>query len=291
MGIETEPAVDPNLYRPSGEILPPLLRNRGTGETSSKQDKDNTDDRQKSPEHRESVANRNAVFTSEELQNQLWRASVAMIDIQKQLYRGEESYHEETHSWGNLFRGFDDAIGAMQPEQASGGGFTGRRLHADSRWFSGSCPSVGRTKKPTPPIMATKAAPVTAVTPTSTLSSSAHSTKPVNQTQNEPPSEPINDNKDTIADKVSSAPPDTATNAQAVPASSQDTPAENSTKAQNETETPKKMEIDVPTKKEAPPDAPATEEKKTAATPTTKEPAKTEGSGRRTKRKRKSVDA
>jgi hypothetical protein len=87
------------------------------------------------------------------LEDLLVKTTVAMVDIQKQVYRGEETYYEDTHAHGNIFRGWDAYVdskdlgaihGTSAPPQTS------RRVPGDSRWFSGSCRSVSRSNRPAP---------------------------------------------------------------------------------------------------------------------------------------------
>lgn len=99
-------------------------------------------------------ATTNRIFAVEELEERIWRAKSAMEDIQKQLQRGEESYHEETSGHGNLYRGWDAFIdakdvgsGTSTPQSV---GMSSRRIPVDYRWFSGSCGSIGRLARPAP---------------------------------------------------------------------------------------------------------------------------------------------
>lgn len=136
--------------RPSGEVLPFVLRkayneriDQVSGDESCKM---------KLPSHPQvDKADQNQVFSVEELEQKMLQASSVMMEIQKQLYRGEEVYFEETQTHGNLFRGWDTFIdlkdvgihaGAGAAPQPGGGA---RRTPVDNRWFSGSCTSVPRT--------------------------------------------------------------------------------------------------------------------------------------------------
>lgn len=101
----------------------------------------------------EQLANR--VFTAKELEERIWMTTNAMVDIQRQLYRGEEVYYEDTHNHGNIYRGWDafvDAkdVGGSNAASSSIGQPTSRRVPADSRWFSSSCRSISRMNRPTP---------------------------------------------------------------------------------------------------------------------------------------------
>lgn len=88
----------------------------------------------------------------------LRRTSQALMEIQKQIQRGEETYYEETQAYYNssLFRGFDTIIDARAINLNShsngmpGGGNSNnsqsgpRRMPADFRWFSSSFTSIPR---------------------------------------------------------------------------------------------------------------------------------------------------
>ena len=47
------------------------------------------------------------VFTEAELKTKLVKANTALIELQKQLWKGEELYFQETDGHGNLYRGWD----------------------------------------------------------------------------------------------------------------------------------------------------------------------------------------
>lgn len=98
--------------------------------------------------------NRSRVFTTTELEKKLSRANAALLDIQKQLVRGEEIYYHDTEQHGNMHKGWDvfidgalnhlgidqyidskeDDISVIQNSSAPT-----RRLNSDHRWFSSSC--------------------------------------------------------------------------------------------------------------------------------------------------------
>lgn len=97
---------------------------------------------------------RSRVFTTTELEKKLSRANAALLDIQKQLVRGEEIYYHDTEQHGNMHKGWDafidgalnhlgidqyidskeDDMSVIQNSSAPT-----RRLNADHRWFSSSC--------------------------------------------------------------------------------------------------------------------------------------------------------
>jgi len=71
--------------------------------------------------------NRSHVFTASELEMKLVKANEALADIQKQLYRGEELYFQETDGHGNLYKGWDAFIDSKADHlgiEASGFGAT-----------------------------------------------------------------------------------------------------------------------------------------------------------------------
>ncbi len=99
----------------------------------------------------------NRVFTASELEERIMKTTAAMFDIQRQLYRGEEIYYEDTYSHGSIYKGWDAFVDSASVS-GSGGTQTSsnRRVPVDSRWFSTSCGSVSRTKPPTtfpPPLI------------------------------------------------------------------------------------------------------------------------------------------
>jgi Histone acetyltransferase subunit NuA4 len=105
----------------------------------------------------EAAETNNRIFKAQELEDCIWKTTVAMVDIQRQIHRGEETYYEETYAHGNLFRGWDafvDAkdvgLGGNGSSSVPPGGGANRRVPADARWFSGSCRSVSRNSRPTP---------------------------------------------------------------------------------------------------------------------------------------------
>ena len=75
------------------------------------------------------------VFTSHLLETLLMKSEVALVEVQKQIYRGEEAYYEETFSHGNVFKGWEGYLDAKE-SSASGSGGTGTG--------GGSGPRMGR---------------------------------------------------------------------------------------------------------------------------------------------------
>ena len=108
-------------------------------------------DQESTRDERNELSNR--VFTTTELEKRIWKTTTAMFDIQRQLYRGEEIYYEDTYSHGSIYKGWDALVDMkdLGNTSASGSGGTqtsNRRLPVDSRWFSTSCSSISRTKPP-----------------------------------------------------------------------------------------------------------------------------------------------
>jgi len=99
---------------------------------------------------------RSRVFTCSELEKKLSKANAALLDIQKQLLRGEEIYFLDTDTHGNIYKGWEAFIDA-KPEQigihdvesipydeasllapTTSSAAPSRKMHADLRWFSAS---------------------------------------------------------------------------------------------------------------------------------------------------------
>ena len=100
---------------------------------------------------------RSRVFTCSELEKKLSKANAALLDIQKQLVRGEEIYFLDTDTHGNIYKGWEAFIDA-KPEQigihdvesipfddetlllapTTSSAAPSRKMHADLRWFSAS---------------------------------------------------------------------------------------------------------------------------------------------------------
>lgn len=120
-------------------------------------------------------SNENNSLKAEDLSGKLQNAYAALLEVQRQIYVGEEAYHDETHGHGNMFRGWEGFIDLkiLAPPHANAGGglacsslLTGssniigaqglgamlsngsllvsggtankRRMTPDDRWFSGS---------------------------------------------------------------------------------------------------------------------------------------------------------
>lgn len=161
------------MIRPSGEVLPLVLRKKYNEQIDSKAaegEGGNKEAKKKKVLVHPAVDGEeiNSVFTAEELENKMIQASQCMVEIQKQLYRGEEIYVEDTHAHGNLFRGWDTFIDLRDITAPTSQPGATRRVPADNRWFSGSCKSVARGSRPlsrasmtpTPTIRSTAATPV-----------------------------------------------------------------------------------------------------------------------------------
>ena len=107
------------------------------------------------------------IFTTTSLEAKLAQAKSALLDIQKQLTRGEEMYYQETDTHGNMYKGWDTIIDVKSEHlgipnydigYSNSGGVSGsgnyesflleypkmaqnssapvRRMHNDLRWFS-----------------------------------------------------------------------------------------------------------------------------------------------------------
>lgn len=136
---------------PSGEVLPLYLRKKYNDQIDRAGQGGEDQSKKKLPlQPKVDKGDVNQVFTAEELEHKMIQASYVMMEIQKQLYRGEEVYMEDTHTHGNLFRGWDAFIDLKDVGSNAGGGAAAqpgatRRIPADNRWFSGSCKSVARS--------------------------------------------------------------------------------------------------------------------------------------------------
>jgi hypothetical protein len=161
-------------YRPSGVTLPLFLRKKWNDQEVEIDKQVNSSNNEKMydkakkpvlPLHPQpQQLETEAVFTADDLEQRTHSASVNMIEIQKQLYRGEEMYHEETNSHGNLFIRWDAFIDIRDLSGSSNAQGTGsRRMPADNRWFSGSCKSVSRSSRTYPIFVKGIAAPPTPV--------------------------------------------------------------------------------------------------------------------------------
>ena len=110
------------------------------------------------------------VFTTSDLEKKLAQANAALMNIQKQLVRGEELYYQETDAHGNMYKGWDNFIDVKSeqmgiPNYEIGSSTSDpkekrkventtnapiRRMHNDLRWFSSSsslADGVGRLGK------------------------------------------------------------------------------------------------------------------------------------------------
>jgi hypothetical protein len=106
----------------------------------------------------------NKVFTTAELEQRIYQTTVAMVDIQMQLHRGEEIYFEDTVAHGNMFKGWDAFVDLKMDDSADNAMGPPRRVPADSRWFSSSCKSISQNFKPVPPMPVQKTFPMPTVT-------------------------------------------------------------------------------------------------------------------------------
>jgi hypothetical protein len=152
-------------------------------------------------------------FTTQELEDLIWKSSQTIVEVQKQIQRGEETYYEETQTHGSsVFKGFETFIDARDVGTSSGGptSLSARRMPGDYRWFSSSCSNIARHMKqrtfvpqapppaPTPP--PTRAANATADAITGAVISSGARTAELLSGQKRPLEE-------TSGEKASDAPP------------------------------------------------------------------------------------
>eukprot|EP00980_Cylindrotheca_fusiformis_P023860 scaffold11076_cov122-Cylindrotheca_fusiformis.AAC.4 len=160
------------LPRPSGRTLPMFLLKKWQAQQlagkseSAPRDQRQTDHTDHPPRKSRKLASAFAkhVFTTEELDDRLYKTSVVIEDIQKQIVRGEEIYYEETVHHGNLFRGGWDSFVDAKDVGVGDTGFTrstnqgsNRTVPNDAKWFSHSCLPKKRKELPAPPVNTTSA--------------------------------------------------------------------------------------------------------------------------------------
>ena len=107
---------------------------------------------------RRRLPDRMRIMTARQIEEELWNTSRALVEVQKQIQRGEEAYYEETQvSHGsNLFRGWEGFIDARDVGNTNnashhlpvGVGGNSRRMPGDFRWFSSTCNNISRHMKP-----------------------------------------------------------------------------------------------------------------------------------------------
>jgi hypothetical protein len=174
--------------RYSGEVLPLILReklqqkSRATDDSSSAA---GIDSFQPEIARGLTVEDRNRKFTADELEDELWKMSQALVETQQQIVRGEEVYYEETQAYGsNLFRGWETFIDSRDVGNSNGTGVQGggpRRVPNDFRWFSSSATSLStRHLKPEPMGVGSRmSSTVTSAASTSDVSEAPAPTKSV----------------------------------------------------------------------------------------------------------------
>ena len=92
-----------------------------------------------------------ADFTAPQLEDFIWKTSQTIVELQKQIQRGEETYYEETQAHGSsLYRGFETFIDARDVGTSSAPQASSRRMPGDYRWFSSSCSNISRHMKQRP---------------------------------------------------------------------------------------------------------------------------------------------
>ena len=80
-------------------------------------------------------------FTSNQLREYIHRSYATLSSLQRQIYRGEESYFEESYAHGNIYSGWDNIW--IEENNPDGGevvqkSATVRKMPNDYRWFSNS---------------------------------------------------------------------------------------------------------------------------------------------------------
>jgi len=141
---------DEKTYRPSGVVLPRVLREKLRQERVDIQKNEALLASARSlPEE-----DRMRIMTARQIEEELWNTSGAIVEVQKQIQRGEESYYEETQvaHGSNLFRGWEGFIDARDVGNANAShlpvGGNSRRMPGDFRWFSSTCNNISRHMKP-----------------------------------------------------------------------------------------------------------------------------------------------
>lgn len=140
-------------YRPSGVVLPRVLREKLRQEKGDISKDEDLLAVRSLPEE-----DRMRIMTARQIEEELWNTSRALVEVQKQIQRGEEAYYEETQvSHGsNLFRGWEGFIDARDVGNTNnashhlpvGVGGNSRRMPGDFRWFSSTCNNISRHMKP-----------------------------------------------------------------------------------------------------------------------------------------------
>jgi hypothetical protein len=174
----------------SGEVLPLILREKlqqkrsGASDDSSSATGSKIGSCQPEIARGLSVEDRNRKFTADELEDQLWKVSQALVETQRQIVRGEEVYYEETQAYGsNLFRGWETFIDSRDVGNSNtttgvqGGG--PRRVPNDFRWFSSSATSLASRHLKPEPMGSRMSSTVTSAASTSDASEAPASTKSV----------------------------------------------------------------------------------------------------------------
>jgi hypothetical protein len=133
--------------RPSGKRLPLLLLKKWKQSSNEEPSMSTTEIK---------PTRQDGSFTVEEIEERLWKTSVSILEIQKQVLRGEECYYEDTFSHGNIFKNtgwetFVDAKDVTSSDTRQTGQQGGRRVPNDARWFSDSCISSKKVYRPPPP--------------------------------------------------------------------------------------------------------------------------------------------
>jgi len=191
LGVSEETTKDPADTNNDNNLESNALEQRPTSPVVWEPQLRRVPDQELTQDERSELSNR--VFTASELEERIWKTTVAMFDIQRQLHRGEEIYYEGTYNHGSIYKGWDAFVDMKDIGPTSSSGLGGnqmnssRRVPADSRWFSSSCGSVSRTKPPAP-------FPPPLITPPAKVPSTSeqnHQAKTPMKASSQPKSDPI----------------------------------------------------------------------------------------------------
>lgn len=190
--------MDSSQPAPSGSVLPLFLRRKWKAENDASPTETTT---KRSPQHQADYDDQypqitraersriiHRVFTAQEISERMEQMSKnVLVDIQKQIYRGEEAYYEETSGHGNLFRGWDAFADSKDaaPHAASMPQGT-RRVPADCRWFASSCTSASRSSRPPSSLLKNHPSSRPSSALSSLLARPSNGAEPANVVVNEP---------------------------------------------------------------------------------------------------------
>ncbi len=139
--------MDSSQPAPSGSFLPYFLRKKWKAENGDPSALSSTGSSQhlseEYPEITRAEKSRimHRIFTAQEIEDRMQQISKnVLVDIQKQIYKGEEAYYEDTYGHGSLFRGWDAFVDSKEVGVTSATSVPQgtKRIPADYRWFSSS---------------------------------------------------------------------------------------------------------------------------------------------------------